>query len=187
MVSVTPTGAVAVLHELRFIGRHGVILARVPLDAQQAFEVTRALPHMDHVSVVERATAGAFGTYQSRVGPWMMECFGPMIAVDRVERHHRFLEEALELVQATGCTADEARQLIEYVYGRPVGEVGQEVGGVMVTLAALCLAHGLDMHEAGETELARVWTKVEQIRAKQAAKPKYGPLPSRATTEGEGR
>jgi hypothetical protein len=45
----------------------------------------------------------------------------------------------------------------------------------MVTLAALCLANGFDMH-AEETELARVWTKVEQIRAKQAAKPKHSPL-----------
>jgi hypothetical protein len=47
----------------------------------------------------------------------------------------------------------------------------------MVTLAALCLAQGIDMHECGETELARVWTKVENIRAKQAAKPKNSPLP----------
>ena len=27
------------------------------------------------------------------------------------------------------------------------------------------------------TELARIWTKVEQIRAKQAAKPRNSPLP----------
>ncbi len=47
----------------------------------------------------------------------------------------------------------------------------------MVTLAAHCLAHGVDMHEAGETELARIWTKVDTIRAKQAAKPKGSALP----------
>jgi len=115
--------------------------------------------------------------FQSRVQPWMLACFGPEIAADTVERNHRFLEEALELVQACGCTKDEAHQLVEYVYGRPVGEKAQEVGGVMVTLAALCLAQGLDMHAAAETELARIWTKVEQIRAKQAAKPKGSPLP----------
>lgn len=46
-------------------------------------------------------------------------------ATDRMERNHRFLEEALELVQACGCTA-----------------------------------------------------KVERIRARHAAKPKYAPLPS---------
>lgn len=115
--------------------------------------------------------------FQARVQPWMMECFGPMIAGDREERNHRFLEEALELVEACGCTASEAHQLVDYVYGLPIGEPHQEVGGVMVTLAALCLANSLDMHEAGETELARVWTKVEVIRAKQAAKPKHSPLP----------
>lgn len=100
-----------------------------------------------------------------------------MIAGDPVERNHRFVEEALELAQACGCSASEAHQLVDYVYGRPVGEKAQEVGGVMVTLAALCLAQGLDMHEAGEIELARIWTKVEAIRAKQAAKPKHSPLP----------
>jgi NTP pyrophosphatase (non-canonical NTP hydrolase) len=112
------------------------------------------------------------GSFQARVKPWLIECFGEAISADRVHRYHRFLEEALELVQATGCSADEAHQLVEYVYGRPKGEIGQEVGGVMTTLASLCLAHGLDMHTAGEAELARVWTKVEQIRAKQATKPR---------------
>ncbi|MFE1574187.1 hypothetical protein ACFIQG_20610, partial [Comamonas odontotermitis] len=116
-------------------------------------------------------------TFQQRVQPWLMECFGEMIAGDREERNHRFLEEALELVQATGCTQSEAHQLVNYVFGRPVGEPAQEVGGVMVTLAALCLANHLDMHQAGESELARIWTKVEAIRAKQAAKPKHSPLP----------
>ncbi|TNC80294.1 MAG: hypothetical protein C9356_15205 [Oleiphilus sp.] len=108
----------------------------------------------------------------------MQECFGPVISRDTQERNHRFLEESLELVQACGCTASEAHQLVNYVYGRDVGEKPQEVGGVMVTLAALCLAHGLDMFECGETELARIWTAVEKIRAKQAAKPKHSPLPA---------
>ena len=116
-------------------------------------------------------------TFQTDVQPWMLACFGPEISADVTERNHRFLEEALELVQAKGCTASEAHQLVDYVYGRAVGEPHQEVGGVMVTLAALCLAAGLDMHKAGEDELARIWTKVEKIRAKQAAKPKHSPLP----------
>jgi hypothetical protein len=115
--------------------------------------------------------------FQDRVQPWMMECFGVEISADSIERNHRFLEESLELVQACGCTQSEAHQLVDYVFGRPIGEKEQEVGGVMVTLAALCLAQSVDMHKCGETELARVWTKVEQIRAKQAAKPKHSPLP----------
>lgn len=126
--------------------------------------------------------------FQARVQPWMMACFGEMIAGDREERNHRFLEESLELVQACGCSASEAHQLVDYVFNRPVGEKAQEVGGVMVTLAALCLAQQLDMHDAAEVELARIWTKVEQIRAKQAAKPKHSPLPEHpraAMTEDE--
>lgn len=115
--------------------------------------------------------------FQARVQPWMMACFGPEISADRIERNHRFLEEALELVQACGCTQNEAHQLVDYVFDRDQGDINQEVGGVMVTLAALCLASGFDMHSAGETELARVWTKIEKIRAKQAAKPRHSPLP----------
>lgn len=116
-------------------------------------------------------------SFQKRVHPWMMECFGSEIASDKTERNHRFIEEALELVQSCGTAASECHQLVDYVFGRPVGEPYQESGGVMVTHAALCLANGLDMHENGEIELARIWTKVEKIRAKQASKPKHSPLP----------
>ncbi|BBE51817.1 hypothetical protein OYT1_ch2301 [Ferriphaselus amnicola] len=117
-------------------------------------------------------------TFQKRVKPWMTVCFGEQISNDVDERNHRFLEEALELVQSTGCTQSEAHQLVDYVFGGPVGDPVQEVGGVMVTLAALCLAQQMDMHDAGECELARIWTKVEQIREKQAAKPRHSPLPA---------
>lgn len=117
-------------------------------------------------------------TLQERVKPWLLACFGAKIAADKVERNHRFIEEALELVQACGCTQDEAHQLVDYVYGRPQGGINQEVGGVMITLAALCLANGFDMHKAGEVELDRVWQKIDQIRAKQAAKPAQSPLPA---------
>lgn len=116
-------------------------------------------------------------SFQRRVRPWLLECFGEQIANDAVERNQRFLEEALELVQSCGCTKDEAQQLVEYVYGRPAGAIHQEVGGVMVTLAALCLAQSLCMHECGDIELERVWGKVDQIREKQKRKPAMSPLP----------
>lgn len=115
--------------------------------------------------------------FQARVAVWLNACFGLAIAKDPVERNHRFLEEALELAQACGCTRSEAAQLVDYVFDRPIGEIHQEIGGVMVCLAALCAAHGREMSDDGETELSRVWTKIEKIRAKQAAKPKHSPLP----------
>jgi hypothetical protein len=118
--------------------------------------------------------------FQSRVLEWLMACFSQAICRDTTERNHRFLEEALELVQSTGCSRSEAHQLVDYVFDRPVGETFQEVGGVQVTLAALCSAVGIDQDAAGEAELARISRPdvMERIRQKQAAKPKHSPLPA---------
>jgi hypothetical protein len=122
--------------------------------------------------------------FQDRVKPWMLACFGQEIADDTVERNHRFIEEALELVQCLGMPEEDAHQLVKYVYNRPQGEPVQEVGGVMVTLAALCLANRLDMHEAGEIELDRILHPdvMAKIRAKQASKPKGSPLAEGSTS-----
>ena len=111
-------------------------------------------------------------SFQARVSPWVQTCFGDEIASDKTERNHR-----LELVQAQGCTKEDALTLVDYVFNRPVGEPEQEVGGVMVTLACLCLSAEIDMHEAGDVELERIWTKIDAIRAKQLTKPKHSPLP----------
>jgi hypothetical protein len=127
-----------------------------------------------------------WSTYQGRVHDWMMACFNDEIAFSVRERNHRFLEEAIELVQAQGCTKHEALQLVDYVFGREAGEPVQEVGGVLVCLAALCTASRIEMSEAGERELARIWTKVEKIRAKHAAKPQFSPLPGAAPSKEEG-
>lgn len=116
-------------------------------------------------------------SWQKRVGQWLLACFGKEIANDTTERNHRFLEESLELVQACGCTSSEAHQLVDYVYGRPIGERAQEVGGVMTTLASLCLAQNIDLQNAADAELDRVWKNIDKIRKKQASKPKHSPLP----------
>lgn len=116
-------------------------------------------------------------SFQDDVGVWMHRCFGSKISKDQTERNHRFLEEALELVQAFECTADEAHQLVDYVFNRPMGDKYQEIGGVMVTLAALCEAAEYDMDDCGRIELTRIWSDMRKIRAKQAAKPKHSPLP----------
>ena len=120
---------------------------------------------------------------QSRVQPWMTACFGPEISADRLERGDRLLEEVLELLQSGGYPPERVAALRDYVWSRDKGEPEQEVGGVMITLAAYCLAHGIDMHEAGEKELARIWTKVEKIRAKQAAKPRGSALLMESATD----
>lgn len=121
---------------------------------------------------------GELPAFQHRVFPWLIECFGPEVAADVTERCDRFIEEAFELVQSLGYDAARIDALRAYTWGRPPGEPAQEAGGVMVTLAALCCATGLDMHEAGELELARILQPeiMERIRAKQAAKAREIPF-----------
>jgi hypothetical protein len=126
------------------------------------------------------AAPPALASFQERENQWLLACFGADYneRADSVrERNHRFLEEALELVQACGCGASEAHQLVDYVFNRPSGEVVQEIGGTMTTLAALCNIQGVDMWDAGNTELESNWSKIDRIREKQAAKPRNSPLP----------
>lgn len=115
----------------------------------------------------------ATGTsFQAGVSAWMSECFATTVCTDITERGDRLLEEVLELLQSHGYDRARVPTLVGYVFGRPVGESAQEVGGVMVTLAAYCRAAGLDMHAEGARELARI-TEPEvmaKIRRKQAAK-----------------
>ncbi|WCK69907.1 hypothetical protein G6L96_008895 [Agrobacterium tumefaciens] len=117
-------------------------------------------------------------SFQTNVFDWILACFGSEIASDKTERADRFTEEALELLQSVDYPIERIIALIGYVYGRAKGESKQETGGVMVTLASFCAIHDIDMAEAGETELARVWTKIDAIRAKQASKPTGSALPT---------
>lgn len=130
------------------------------------------------------AAAPAPEAYQKRVAAWTLECFGAEITADKVERADRFIEEALELAQATGWPADRAHALVDYVFGRPTGEIGQEVGGVMVTLAALCNVFDIDIDAEARREVDRITQPeiVLKIRAKQAAKPTGSALPIAAPT-----
>jgi hypothetical protein len=118
--------------------------------------------------------------FQSAVGRWVTTCFGADQVVQARHRAYRYGEESNELLQAVGVTRDEAHQLVDYVYGRPVGEQPQEVGGVMLTLAALCNALGLDMAHCGRSALDEAWVRIEAIRAKERLKPAIGPLPGRS-------
>jgi len=124
--------------------------------------------------------------FQEQVRPWLHACFGEDVANDKSERNHRYLEESLELVQACGATEAEAHELVSYVFSRPKGECDREVGGVMLTLAALCLAHDVDMDGAAAMELASVWTRIGSIRAKWESKQKGSPLPSSAVASRSG-
>lgn len=118
-------------------------------------------------------------TFQQRVGAWCAECFGATTAEDVTERNWRFLEEALELVQSLGGNAADAHALVDYVFSREKGEPTQEIGGTLVTLAALVHANKLSMETSAFTELERIERPeiMERIRRKHASKPHKSPLP----------
>ncbi|HEL4217156.1 TPA: hypothetical protein UM510_000395 [Stenotrophomonas maltophilia] len=124
-------------------------------------------------------------TFQAGVAEWMGQCFLPSLYSNMTERGDRLLEEVLELLQAHGYDKARVPTLVDYVFGRPVGDPAQEVGGVMVTLAGYCWVAGLDMHAAGDAELARINQPDvrAKIRAKQEAKNALhfdSPLPGNA-------
>lgn len=109
--------------------------------------------------------------FQGRVVEWVVACVGLYLADNRNVRNLRFLEEALELVQAGGLTSGRCHQIVDYVFSRPVGQLFQEVGGTATTLAALCSAYGLDLEKCGELELSRMWREIDAIKKKIAKKP----------------
>lgn len=116
-------------------------------------------------------------TFQQRLVNWVITCFGSQIGRDKAERDFRFYEEATELVQSRGMKKEEAHAMVEATYARPAGKTYQEIGGVVTTLAALCstekhpqTGQEVDMMEAGEAELTRIWGQLDLIREKQKTK-----------------
>lgn len=133
----------------------------------------------DAIAALARRHGGAddrLATFQSAVSKWMVETFGDKIAMDPLERIMRFLEEAMELAQTLGMTEAECGRVASYVWGRPAGEVNNEVGGVMVTLAALCHRQEVDLSAAALGELTRIDTPEmrKRIFEKQAFKRQQG-------------
>jgi|JI9StandDraft_1071089.scaffolds.fasta_scaffold95878_2 hypothetical protein len=116
-------------------------------------------------------------TLQTGVDKWVLACFGQVIRDSIPERCHRLMEEAVETVQSLGATRDECHMLVDYVFNRPPGEAYQEVGGLMICLAALCNAANINMQLAAITELQHIWVLIDKIREKQKTKPASSPLP----------
>lgn len=116
--------------------------------------------------------------FRRNVYKWLCDCLGVWKANDKKTRVYRFLEEALELAQATGCSREDALALVDYVYNREPGVVEQEIGGVMLTLAGLSSAiHAPELSVCMNNELDRVIKNIDKIRLKDSLKPNNSPLP----------
>lgn len=106
--------------------------------------------------------------FHRQVGAWVLEVMGetPHARDPRI-RAGRFLEEAIELVQAVGLTQADVVKMAAYVYARPVGEVRSEIGGSLTTLSALARVLGYDLEVAAILELQRMNTPEVKDRVRQ--------------------
>ena len=96
---------------------------------------------------------------QQRITDWAKAAFGEAEATGLGQRGVRLLEEAIEAFQACGGDEEIAHKLVAFVFARPAGTVGQELGGVSVTVLALAAAAGLSADEEECREISRVLSK----------------------------
>lgn len=96
---------------------------------------------------------------QTHVAKWAKDAFGVDSATYLPQRGVRLLEEAIELYQATGATPEMAHKLVDFVFGRPVGEIFQEIGGVAITLLVLSEAASVSAEAAELAEYERILAK----------------------------
>lgn len=132
-----------------------------------------------YVAEIEKERRELLDTYpdfQKRVAQWMGIAFSESVVNDKRERAMRFFEEAAELCQSIGLMREEAQTLVNYVFNRPTGDTIQEVGGVMVTLSALCNTVNISHELAGEVELERINrpSVLKKIQSKQVTKGLFG-------------
>ena len=108
---------------------------------------------------------------QELLARWAEQAFGRDQATSLPQRGLRLLEEAIEAFQASGGDEALAHKLVSFVFARPPGTVGQELGGVAVTALLLAAAAGLSADEEECREIHRVLSKpVGEFTARNASK-----------------
>lgn len=116
-----------------------------------------------------RSADAARAARQATVYDWGVRAFGAEQMTSTAQRGIRMAEEAIELAQACGVDLAQLHKLADYVYGRPVGTIASELGGVGVTLLALAQSCGLDADECERAEVVRVTSKPVEHFAKRNA------------------
>lgn len=114
--------------------------------------------------------------FQDTIAQWCQDVFGAPCAKDLNERGLRLLEESLETTQALGINPEAAHRLVDYVYGRPVGQLPQEISGVLVTILALAAASGNSAEACLAQEIERITDPAfrEKARNKHNTKKQAG-------------
>lgn len=137
------------------------------LNRERAYRLNREHKRAEHLGVRDER--------QKKIGAWCKEAFGDAAATSLPNRGIRMVEEALELAQAVGCDKEMIHKLVDYVFARPVGEIGQELGGLGTTTLALAHAAGLSADAEEAKEVERVLAKpLDYFRARNAKKDEAG-------------
>lgn len=121
-------------------------------------------------SVVKNDNPITHHTFQERLYQWFLHTFSeqfPQLIDNKREKSHRFIEEAIELVQACNLTKQELIEIVNVVYDKPSGDIFKEAGGVATTLSLLCQNHGFQLNAAAEAEYERNFTIIDKLREKQ--------------------
>lgn len=147
------------------------------LHSVSAHAVEQNLPHDPRSSMTSFVDAHAVernlprDQRQAMIASWAEMAFGREQATSLPQRGLRLLEEAIEAFQACGGDEAMAHKLVAFVFARPAGTVGQELGGVAVTVLALAAAAGLSADEEECREVHRVLSKpIGEFRARNESK-----------------
>jgi hypothetical protein len=97
---------------------------------------------------------------------------------DRFERSDRFLEKVIELLFELNYSPARITAMINFVRNESEAldyedevEINRYIGGVMVTLSALCTSQGIDLSECSSNELARITKESSRKAKKKDTKP----------------
>lgn len=111
---------------------------------------------------------------QKRVRSWVESRLGGT-AMESKERAMRFLEEALELVQAEGLNCTEMIKIVLHVDNKEPGQVEQELGGTILTLLAYADSKEYILSVCAELELDRIEKlPADKFRKRQAKNARDG-------------
>lgn len=109
-------------------------------------------------------------TRQWKLIKWAVEMFGT-VALDPKERALRLIEEALEVVQTVGLTREDIIPVLDRTFNRKPGELGNELGGLIMTAEALAEILNIDLQHEAEREYKRITSiPKEQWQCKHAEK-----------------
>ncbi len=127
-----------------------------------------------HEHLRESIPSGDRSRRQETITEWARTCFGVEQATSLPQRGVRLLEGSIEAYQAAGGDAAMAHKLVDFVFGRPPGDLAQELGGVGVCVLIMASALGVTADSTERNEVERVLAKpfqhfIERNHAKNAA------------------